>query len=187
MVRAGLLLSIPLGTEDAVAESSLVDLLRLRALRWLAQREHSEVELRRKLLRLAATNPLGLSEPAALAAVEGGVDGLIHWLRERHYLSDQRFIESRLRNRPIRWGVQRIQHELLQHGLSLGEAERQQLAQSELHRAHAVWARKFGPALPSAAAARATQGRFLMQRGFAVEVAMRVLRGEGAHQEPDGV
>lgn len=208
-----------LGACIAVAECGLADLLRPRALRWLSQREHSEAELRRKLLRLAITSPLTLSQPAALQAAqesaaqcvdEGGddcadecvvegviegvvegpleevVQGVIEWLKERHYLSDQRFIESRLRSRSIRWGVQRIQHELSQHGLSLGEAERQQLAQSELQRAQAIRVRKFGPALPADAAARATQARFLMQRGFAVEVARRVLRGDGT-PELDGV
>ncbi len=159
---------------------ALIDLLRPRALRWLAQREQSEAELLRKLQRLAATAAEALDEPEMPADAQAVIDELITWLRERHYLSDQRFIESRLRSRQTRFGAQRIQQELSQHGLSLGEAERQHLAQTELQRAHAVWARKFGSELPTDAAARATQGRFLMQRGFTGEVIRRVLKGEGA-------
>lgn len=161
-------------------QATLIDLLRPRALRWLAQREQSETELRRKLQRLAVTVAEPLDEPEVLARAQGVIDELITWLRERHYLSEQRFIESRLRSRQARYGAQRIQQELSQHGLSLGESEREQLAQTELQRAHAVWSRKFGPEPPTDAAARASQGRFLMQRGFAGEVIRRVLRGEGA-------
>ncbi|MES2888016.1 MAG: regulatory protein RecX [Pseudomonadota bacterium] len=237
-------------------ETELLNLLRPRALRWLAQREQSETELRRKLARLARTlqqqavalaaasnadappekarvsrrrrhaaaaaaleapgkgfsvDDLGdaggnagraprfsdageavggrkageaaeftedddASVPTALAPV---VDQLIEWLRERHYLSDQRFVESRMRTRQSRFGLQRIQQELSQHGLSLGEAERQHLSDTELLRAHQVWVRKFGPELPLDATARATQSRFLMQRGFSTGVIRQVLKGAG--------
>jgi regulatory protein len=111
------------------------------------------------------------------------IDQLIAWLRERHYLSDQRFVDSRLRVRQARFGMQRIQGELAQHGLSLSEDDRHQLAQTELARAHAVWLRKFGPTPPTDAPARAKQARFLGQRGFSGSVVRQVLRGDGASFE----
>ena len=184
--------------------SEISETLRRRALYWLAQREQSEAELRRKLNRLAVS----LSMPAprrgagALAAepqsepVDGHIeasgahpdgpdvlpaliDQLLDWLREQKYLSDQRFIDSRLRVRQSRFGMQRIQSELAQHGLSLGEEDRQHLAQTELNRAHEVWARKFGDTPATEPAARAAQTRFLAQRGFSGDVIRRVLRGDG--------
>jgi regulatory protein len=67
------------------------------------------------------------------------------------------------------------------HGLSLEGEELRQLAESELQRAHAVWTRKFdGP--PTDSSSRASQVRFLMQRGFSSEVIRRVLKGEGADE-----
>lgn len=187
--------------------SEISDILRRRALYWLAQREQSEAELRRKLYRLAAS----LSPPASRRAPQAPasprpptqpveehieasdshrdlapdllpalIDPLLDWLREQNYLSDQRFIDSRLRVRQPRFGIQRIQSELAQHGLSLGEEDRQHLAQTELNRAHDVWARKFGAAPSAESAARAVQARFLAQRGFSGDVIRRVLRGEGA-------
>jgi regulatory protein len=110
------------------------------------------------------------------------IDQLIDWLRERQYLSDQRFIDSRLRVRQSRFGAQRIANELAQHGLSLSEEDRRHLAETELSRAHAVWARKFGATPPVEPAARASQTRFLAQRGFSGAVIRRVLRGEGAEE-----
>lgn len=108
------------------------------------------------------------------------IDQLIEWLREREYLSDRRFVETRLRTRQGRFGVQRIQSELAQHGLSLSEDERRELAQTELSRAHAVWVRKFGPEPPTDPSSQAAQARFLAQRGFSGSVVRQVLRGQGA-------
>lgn len=186
--------------------SEISETLRRRALYWLAQREQSEAELRRKLHRLAAAlsqpaSRRGVRAPAAGARSEpiGGhleasgahsglapdllpslIDQLLEWLREQKYLCDQRFIVSRLHVRQARFGMQRIQSELAQHGLSLGEEDRQHLAQTELNRAHEVWARKFGDTPATEPAARAAQTRFLAQRGFSGDIIRRVLRGEGA-------
>lgn len=186
--------------------SEISETLRRRALYWLAQREQSESELRSKLNRLAAS----LSMPAvrrgagarvaspprepvdgrieasaahpdpAPEALSALIDQLLDWLREQKYLCDQRFIDSRLRVWQPRFGMQRIQSELAQHGLSMGDEDRQYLTQTELNRAHGVWARKFGNTPATEPAARAAQIRFLAQRGFSGDVIRRVLRGEGA-------
>lgn len=191
--------------------SKLFEALQRRALYWLAQREQSEAELRRKLrgaaasLRRASSQQasvlkadvgadVGADEPdaptwvdEAMSGEQGAevsevVDQLIDWLRERQYLSNQRFIDSRLRVRQSRFGAQRIANELAQHGLSLSEEDRRHLSETELSRAHAVWARKFGATPPVEPAARASQTRFLAQRGFSGAVIRRVLRGEGAEE-----
>lgn len=160
--------------------------LKMRAIALLAQREHSLSELRGKLLRLArAAQALkraeagdGGEDPTEAVADPGAeVDELLVWLQVQGYLSESRFVESRVHARAQRYGNLRIKQELAQHGLTL-DAERQaQLKDSEFERALAVWARKFGAALPEDAAARARQTRFLAGRGFSAEVIRRVLRG----------
>lgn len=176
----------------------------MRALQWLAQREHSRAELRVRLLRTAAGRPV--PPPAAnaegLAAIGDGllgegavgtdpfadddpppvidpapeVDALLDWLSARGYLSDQRFIDSRIHTRQGRYGNLRIERELAQHGLAPDADTRQQLRDTELARAHEVWQRKYGA--PAAdAAERMRQMRFLAGRGFSSDVVRRVIRG----------
>ncbi len=153
--------------------------LKARALGWLAQREHSAAELRRKLLRHAqrqqreqAGGPS--NEPAGVDATSQ-IDEVIAWLRSNRYLSEERFIESRVHARAARYGNLRIRQELAQHGLALGADAAQALRDSELERALQVWQRKYGTA-PADANEYARQSRFLAQRGFSQEVIARVLR-----------
>jgi regulatory protein len=168
--------------------------LKVRALQWLAQREHSPVELRIKLLRAAAgrpvpavsdPQPLSLDDadaddsgPAAKAAAVAEVDALLDWLTANAYLSTERFVESRIHARQARFGNQRITQELQQHGLRLEPEARQALRDSELARAQELWQRKYGePAVD--AASRLRQMRFLAGRGFSHAVVQRVVRGIG--------
>lgn len=154
--------------------------LKARALAWLAQREHSRSELRRKLLRVARAEQAqaaGSADRAGCADPEHCVDQLLDWLQAHGYLCEARFAESRIHARASRYGNLRIQQELAQHGVSLDEAARQQLRDSELQRAQRVWAAKFGA--PAAdPAGRARQMRFLAQRGFSAEVVRQVVRGQ---------
>lgn len=157
--------------------------LKMRAVALLAQREHSLSELRGKLLRLArAAHALKLAEAGAdeqpddLPDPTEEVDALLVWLQAQGYLSEARFVESRINARAGRYGNLRIKQELAQHGLSLSPAHQAELKDSELARAQASWQRKFG-VLPEDAAARAKQTRFLAGRGFSAEVIRRVLRG----------
>ena len=157
--------------------------LKARALQLLAQREHSALELRRKLLdhvrRQEAATAVTTGRRAGPSSPEGEaeVDALLAWLQGEGHLSEARFVESRVRARAARYGNLRIRHELDQHGLSLPAADQGALAASELERARAVWARKFDGALPADAAGRARQARFLAGRGFSPDVIRRVLRG----------
>lgn len=168
--------------------------LKVRALQWLAQREHSRSELRERLLRLvvrahepddAGDAPDG--QPVAIAAgsadprtAEREIDTLLDWLAEHRYLSDARFVESRLNARRARFGHLRIEREISRHGLAPDAEQLRELRATEYERALAVWRRKFGSAAPATeASARLRQMRFLAGRGFAQDVIRRVLRQSG--------
>ena len=176
--------------------------LKARALQWLAQREHSRLELRRKLLRHARLRdaardaaavadgespPTGdARSPASVRAASAAeVDALLDWLQAERHLSDARFVESRVHARVARYGNRRIQQELQQHGTKLDDAGRAQLKASEMLRARTLWQRRFGHTAitPCDAAARAKQMRFLAGRGFSAEVIHRVLRGSFEDEE----
>jgi regulatory protein len=154
--------------------------LKVRALQWLAQREHSRSELRDKLLRLlrrshAEQDEAGgadarCSDPAA------EVEAVLVWLEQHGHLSDVRFTDSRVHARQARFGNRRIQQELQQHGIRLDAEARQALAKSELARAAALWQRKYG-AIAADAAGRMRQMRFLAGRGFSMDVVHRVVQG----------
>ena len=155
--------------------------LKARALQWLAQREHSRVELRRKLLRVAQKSAQAAGsdgshgDARAAAAIE--VDALLDWLVAQRYLSQARFVESRVNARAARYGELRIRQELGQHGAVLDAASHARLKGSEVARARAVWLRKFGYTPATAAKERARQTRFLAGRGFSGDVIRQVLRG----------
>jgi len=152
--------------------------LQVRALGWLAQREQSRAELRRKLLRVALRPARGADgEPADDASAEDAatqVDQLLDRLQVQGLLSEERFVESRVRVRAPALGTRRIQMELARHGLKLPAQPLQQLRDSELERASQLWRRKFGTAAQDTRE-RARQARFLGARGFSGEVIRRVL------------
>jgi len=138
--------------------------LKGRALRLLSGREHSRMELERKL----ASHE---EEPGQLKRV-------LDELQARDFISDQRVADSVLHRRAARLGTGRIRQELQNKGLD-PELVLQAVAQlkgTELARAREVWERKFG-ALPQDAAQRGRQMRFLAARGFGGEVIARVLKG----------
>ena len=115
------------------------------------------------------------SHPADRAAV---IDSLLDWLEANQYLSDARFVESRMHARIARFGNARIRFELAQHHAALPADAEQRLRETEFERARAVWARKYEPAATDPAS-RARQSRFLAGRGFSAEVIARVLREAG--------
>ena len=160
-------------------------------MRWLAQREQSRAELRRKLLPHAVTEAqvqtqtqvdLEADPPSAESTPAGRVESLLDWLEAHKHLSQERFVESRVHARAPRFGNLRIRQELKQHQVALAPDVAQALRDSELQRAATVRERKFAKP-PSNAAERARQARFLAGRGFSPEVIGRVLRASG---RPDG-
>lgn len=158
-------------------------LLKTRALACLAQREYSRAELRGKLLAPSRVNAAARTEPdSSDTEAAAQVDAVLDWLEAQGYLSQQRFVESRVRVRGERFGLRRIRQELAQHGLSLPAQAEAALLQSELERARAVWARKFAH-VPGAATTAPPdpgetqkQARFLAGRGFSSDVIRSVLR-----------
>ena len=168
--------------------------IKIRALQWLSQREHSRVELRNKLLRLLSRGPARVPDAAVLAQAEPvepsdsaiEVDALLLWLESHGYLSQQRFVESRVHARQAKFGNLRIQQELQQHGAKLDPEAKQALKDSELQRAREVWGRKYTTLAPDAAG-RVKQARFLAGRGFSMDVVRQVVRvgrrGAGADSD----
>lgn len=167
--------------------------LKARALQWLAQREQSRSELRRKLMLHA------LAEDALRAAGEGDaggaapsggdgppaaarVDALLEWLEAHRFLSQERFAESRVHARAPRFGNLRIRQELKQHQVVLSAEAARALVGTEAARAAAVRERKFG-ALPATPAERAKQARFLAGRGFSPDAIGRALRRSARHDD----
>jgi regulatory protein len=145
----------------------------------LAQREHSRAELRRKLMPMARADVLAKAgehaDAAACAeAAAARVDTLLDWLTTHKYLSEERFVESRVHARATRFGTRRIEQELSQHGVALDPDTRATLRETELSRARDVWARKY-PTPPRDAAERMRQMRFLAARGFAGDVVRQVV------------
>jgi regulatory protein len=153
--------------------------LKSRALQLLAQRDQSRLELRRKLLRharsaAAAVDGEGDRDGEEAGAVEQ-VETLLGWLEASGFLSNERFVESRVHARESRLGNLRIRNELAQHALVLPAQLERTLAESELERALAVRARRFAGA-PEDAAEHAAQARFLLGRGFSPELVHRLMR-----------
>ncbi|MGH7292446.1 MAG: RecX family transcriptional regulator [Myxococcota bacterium] len=148
-------------------------------MQWLAQREQSRVELRRKLLphamaEDAAATEAGAPPPELTPAAR--VEAVLDWLEAHQYLSQERFAESRVHARASRFGNLRIRQELKRHQVTLSPDAALALRESELQRARAVRERKFA-GWPASAAERAKQARFLAGRGFSPDVIGRVLRG----------
>ena len=112
-----------------------------------------------------------------LADPEAAVDELLDWLVVNKYLSETRFVESRVNARSRKQGTLLIKLELSRHGLALEPEQAATLRETEFARAQALWQRKFGELAPDARL-RAKQARFLAARGFAADVVRRVVGGE---------
>ena len=117
------------------------------------------------------------TEPPSEPPTEAEIDQVLDWLEAKGYLSDERFIESRLHARSERHGSIRIRQELSRHGLALTPEQAGQLRETELARAREVWRRKFGE-VGADPRERARQARFLSARGFPAEIVRRIVGGE---------
>ncbi|WMW81640.1 recombination regulator RecX [Undibacterium cyanobacteriorum] len=139
--------------------------LKGRALRYLSMREHSRVELARKLTPYVQ---------------EGDdLEEVLNFLERAKYLSNQRFSESLANRRQSRFGNQRIMAELHAHDLSTDDiAEvKERLQETEIERATEVLHKKF-PTAPQDHEAKAKQMKFLMQRGFSSRAVQQAMRAE---------
>lgn len=137
--------------------------LRERALRYLARRDHSRVELARKL---------------AAYGTPDEVDEVLARMAELGLLSDRRFAEAWVRTKAARFGAARLRQELARRGVvrdTIDEALATECPADDLERARALWRAKFG-AVPLDRRDWAKQARFLQARGFSTDVIRRVLK-----------
>jgi regulatory protein len=146
--------------------------LRVRAMRYLARREHSRAELHAKLL------------PHAQEGED--LDAVLDELENRNWLSDARAAEQMVNIKRARFGAQRIAHELRQKGIdeNLISDALPRLKETEFDAAREVWLKKFG-APPQDQKEKARQVRFLQSRGFALDVIFRLLKSSGFAGETD--
>ena len=142
-------------------------------MRLLARREHTRLELERKLAP-------HVQDSAELKAL---LDDFV----ARGWLSEARVVDQVVHAQRGRLGPARIRQTLLQKGVSeeLIAPALRALRDTELDSARSVWSRKF-KAAPESASERARQVRFLQSRGFSVETAMRVVRGRRPDTVDDG-
>lgn len=138
--------------------------LKARAIAYLSRREHSRLELQRKL-------SAHCDDPDQIQAV-------LDELAAAHWQSDQRYAESYVVRQAPRQGALRIVQALRMQGVDETQLRtiKAGLAGTELERAREVWARKY-PQAPADAREYARQFRFMASRGFSPEAIRRVLGG----------
>jgi regulatory protein len=150
-----------------------VNELRSRAIRLLARREHSRLELARKL---------------ADHGSQEEIDIVLQSIAESGLLSDARFAEAYVRSHAARFGAARLRQTLRQKGIAV-ELIDAQLAGAdqdhgdELSRARSLWVRKYAT-VPADAREWARQARFLQSRGFSSEVIRKLLKNPLGEDAP---
>jgi len=140
--------------------------LRERALRLLARREHSRLELARRL------------ELAGF--VHSDIAPLLDEFEEKNWLSDRRFAESWVADHRAKAGSVKLAYDLRQRGVadSIISEVLSENRDSELERAREVWKKKFASA-PADATEKARQIRFMQSRGFSSDVIRRAIDHAG--------
>lgn len=136
--------------------------LRVRALRLLARREYSRLELQTRL--------------SSDSADSEELESLLDDFEVNGWLSEQRFVDAVVQTRRPRFGSVKVLHELKAKGVSedgIARA-REALAESEVSAARSVWRKKFGEK-PVSMPERAKHARFLGGRGFSADVVRKVL------------
>lgn len=135
--------------------------LRTLALKHLARREHSRLELEKKLSKYAQTTE-------ALAST-------LDSLEQHGFLSENRVVEHIKHVRRAKYGSLRIHTELKIRGITeeLIDSALIDLKQTELETARQIWQKKFG-VFPEDWKTRGKQARFLAGRGFSPEIINQV-------------
>jgi len=147
------------------AKKSSISLL-ARAINLLSRREHSELELSRKLL------------PHAESPEE--IEQVLARLKKENWQSNQRFTHAFAHQKSSKWGTAKILQELKQHKLNTDDITelKEQLEQSEFERAYEVWHKKFRGMVYSTPQEYAKQTRFLLSRGFNADVVRKIVGGQ---------
>lgn len=136
-----------------------------RGIRYLSIRDHSEIELRKKL------------QPHSQDEVE--LNQVIEKLKSKGFLSNDRFSENLVQKKSQTFGMHRMVQELRKHDLGTEIISKQMnlLKQSESERAYAVWSKKFG-SLTNDPKTLAKQIRFMASRGFDQEIIYKIIKGK---------
>jgi regulatory protein len=176
---------------DSVGPKKQSPSLKARALRLLSQREHSRVELAKKLgdyLSLQAKadrankaqDPDQEKSPADATALspEVQIAAVLDDFEKRGWLSDARFAEALVRRRSERYGLRKIKDELQRAGVAsdASAALLDGLKNTEFERAKELFERKFGE-ITQDQKMRARQYRFLVSKGFNPEIVAKVIGG----------
>jgi len=161
-------------TESSPRRSAYARLLD-RAIRILAMRDHSEKELRRKLVAPVLTK----NGPEPIDAPPEEVDKVVAWCQESNYLDDARFTRQFIARRSRKgYGPARIRQELNQKGISRTDIEQAMydcdIDWMALARDQAL--RKYGEPLPTAFAEKVKVQRFLLNRGYLMEDIQQIWR-----------
>ncbi len=142
-----------------------------RGLKLLALREHTRLELGRKLARYT-------EDEAEIARV-------LDDFERRGWLSEARALAQVVSARRGRFGAQRIRRELQQkgHAPEAVTAALPDLRAGDHKAARTVWQKRFGT-VPVTREERAKQVRFLQGRGFELSTIFRVIGGADDADEP---
>ena len=165
------------GTADVAgaAPSDPARAMRAAAIRQLARREHSRVELLRKLSVDFATEPMLIDRVLDQLAAEG-------------LQSDARFAEALVASRIRRGqGPQRIRRELAERGVDAELVERA-LTTADVDwcaLALTVSTQKFGPKPAQDWPERARRARFLQYRGFGGDEIQAILARRAGAEDMD--
>ncbi len=153
-----------------MAEPTLADVREL-SVRLLARREHSALELRRKLRQRGCDEAL--------------IEEALSQLQQERLQSDRRFAEEYARSRCNQgYGPLRIEAELRERGVDARIDELLELDEQEWRELAAEVRRKrFGNVAPSDLRERSRQYRYLGQRGFTSDQIKRALASAGPDQE----
>lgn len=140
-------------------------MVRDRAIQLLARREHSRKELRDKLV----TRKLDKTE----------IENVLSELADQNLLSDERFTEVYVRHRTsLGFGPRRIRAELQQKGISASLIDQYLSQQNSFwwEALSTLWHRKYHDQGTVDANEYAKRARFLIQRGFEIEMVSRWLK-----------
>ncbi|HCJ2334315.1 TPA: recombination regulator RecX [Klebsiella pneumoniae] len=161
-------------TEPSSRRSGYARLLD-RAIRILAMRDHSEQELRRKLVAPVMSK----NGPEALDVTPDELEQVVAWCIENRYLDDNRFVGQFIASRSRKgYGPARISQELSQKGIA------RQVVDQAMRECDIDWVslareqaqRKYGEPLPSAFNEKVKVQRFLLYRGYLMEDIQEIWR-----------
>ena len=141
--------------EDVTEKQGDYSSVLISAMNYLAGREHSEKELREKLLRKDFSLEL--------------IDQVLHNLKMDNLLNDERFTESFIRSRVNKgFGPVKINYELSQKGISRELIEQYLSSDNEFWQPviEQIRLKRFGRVIPDSFEEQSKQSRYLYQRGF---------------------